>query len=117
MERGERCLACGRPTYAGEDFDGPCVEDTDLACALALLSRERTWVAHMGQMVSKVGEMLDDAERAAQVAFDRGAGWMRERCAEEVLRQMGTSFASALVKDIRDLPRGRGGAQQQQQTK
>jgi len=34
QERGERCAACGRPTYAGEDFGGPCVEDSDVACAL-----------------------------------------------------------------------------------
>jgi hypothetical protein len=32
--RNERCAACGKPTYVGEDFDGPCVDDTDLACAL-----------------------------------------------------------------------------------
>ena len=34
-ERGERCTACGRPTYAGEDFGGPCVYDLDTECALA----------------------------------------------------------------------------------
>lgn len=32
--RDERCRACGRPTSAGEDFDGPCVYDSDLECAI-----------------------------------------------------------------------------------
>ena len=33
--RDERCRACGRPTSVGEDFDGPCVYDSDLECAIA----------------------------------------------------------------------------------
>lgn len=28
------CLACGKPTSAGEDFGGPCCEDSDVACAI-----------------------------------------------------------------------------------
>jgi hypothetical protein len=37
VARGERCPACGRPTCAGEDFNGPCVADSDLECALGRL--------------------------------------------------------------------------------
>ncbi len=39
--RAERCAACGRPTYVGEDFGGPCPHDTDLACALWQLDTAR----------------------------------------------------------------------------
>lgn len=41
MSRGERCAACGKPTFAGEDFNGPCVYDTDIACALWQLDTAR----------------------------------------------------------------------------
>lgn len=39
-DRNDFCASCGRPTYVGEDFNGPCVHDSDLVCALARVKDE-----------------------------------------------------------------------------
>jgi len=66
--RGERCVACGKPTCVGEDFGGPCVHDSDLACALwqrddalAALAEAENLLAQRGHWLVKV---LDDRGRA-----------------------------------------------------
>lgn len=81
MRRGERCAACGRPTYAGEDFDGPCVYDSDLACALAQRDNARA--------------ELEVAQRFHDVAVNERDV---ERTMNRVLRAEAADYANRLAE-------------------
>jgi len=67
-DRAERCAACGRPTYVGEDFDGPCVHDSDLACAMWHRDDIRTAYKHAADEVCRA---LDVAERSGWLGSAR----------------------------------------------
>lgn len=71
--RSERCSSCGKPTYAGEDFGGPCVHETDLACALAQRDEARAEVARLSS-----GE-AEWAARRCECGADDACAFARER--------------------------------------
>ena len=80
--RGERCEVCRRPTYAGEDFGGPCPAESDAECA----SSELAWAAvvldrmdrarvlyHAGDDALNLRKLLLRIERAARRVSRWGA--------------------------------------------
>jgi len=81
--RSERCAACGRPTEAGEDFGGPCVEDSDLACALKERDTLRNQLFVVSQRESQTLAERDDAiqraERSEAEASASSAKWQRTK--------------------------------------
>lgn len=76
VRRCERCTACGKPTCAGEDFDGPCVEDSDLACALRQRDEARALRAVDAEKVNREIRLLQG--RVSDLKFALGSdatGW------------------------------------------
>lgn len=82
--RADRCTACGRPTYAGEDFGGPCVHDTDLACALAQRdeARRATLITVAEMCERKAAEHKTIADDAFARGWDAMGGQHVDRAAE-----------------------------------
>jgi hypothetical protein len=63
-------VACGKPTSAGEDFDGPCVHDSDIACALWQRDEARAALAEAEALLAQRGHWLVKAldERSEALA-------------------------------------------------
>lgn len=88
-ERGERCAACGKPTLAGEDFDGPCVHDSDLACAL---SQRDEAIADRDRARFACNTQWHDLERIASLC-GRTADEYPLKAVERVVRERDEALA------------------------
>ena len=85
-DRGERCRACWRPTYAGEDFGGPCVDESDLACALRERDDARAEVERLNTDV-RILEKSNDAKFEQWRSAERDLA-----CAKEALAELRAKF-------------------------
>ena len=89
-DRGKLCRAGGKPTCAGEDFNGPCVYDSDLACALWQLDEARAEAKRWRD------DYIAVADAVGMVGWADGQGPAQVASAEELVA-CARAGASALL--------------------